>query len=199
MRIEGHRLYIRPVELRDAAPLAEAINQSLDTLRPWMPWAQHKVSLAGEQRFIELATQEMRENKSLTFCTFLRENDKLIGAVSTHPIDWANFKTAIGYWIASAHQGKGYATESALLLLEYLFTDMNLYRVSAAAAPDNHASLRVIEKLGFEFEGLQRGAHLVGSRWQNLKEFAILQPEYKLRRNSLYQRFLAGKPPKVKY
>lgn len=199
MKIDGHRLYIRPIEPIDAAPLAKAINQSLDTLRQWMPWAQRKVSVTDEQRFIELAMAEMRENKSLTFCVFLRENDELVGAVSTHQIDWTNFKTAIGYWIASAHQGKGYASESTLLLLEYLFTDMNLYRVSVAATIENRASLRVIEKLGFEFEGIQRGAHLVGSRWQDLKEFAMLQPEYKLRRRALYQQFLAGKPPKVRY
>jgi RimJ/RimL family protein N-acetyltransferase len=84
-------------------------------------------------------------------------------------------------------------------MLEYLFTDLNLYRVSAAAAPHNYASLRVIEKLGFQFEGVQRGACLVNGHWQDLKEFAILQPEYKRQRNLLYQRFLAGRAPKVRY
>jgi ribosomal-protein-alanine N-acetyltransferase len=199
MRIDGHRLYIRPIEKTDAEPLTELINHSFDTLRLWMPWAKDKVSVEAERLFIERAIEDMYENKSLTFCISLRETHALVGTVATHQIDWTNFKTAIGYWIDNAHQGRGYASEAALLMLEYLFTDLNLYRVSAAAAPHNYASLRVIEKLGFQFEGVQRGACLVNGHWQDLKEFAILQPEYKRQRNLLYQRFLAGRAPKVRY
>ncbi|MCS7012563.1 MAG: GNAT family protein [Chloroherpetonaceae bacterium] len=199
MRIEGHRLYIRPVEMHDAQALTDAINASLETLRPWMPWAQTKVTLEAELKFIENAIAEMFTNKSLTFCICLRQGDEILGTVGTHTIDWLNFKTAIGYWIVSAHQGKGYASEATLLLLEYLFTDMNLYRVSASAAPNNLASARVLEKLGFQFEGVQRGAFLVGTRWQDLREYAILQPEYKQHRSELYRKFLAGQAPRVRY
>jgi RimJ/RimL family protein N-acetyltransferase len=199
MQVDGHRLYIRPIEKTDAEPLTELINHSLDALRLWMPWAKSKVSVEAERLFIEHAIEDMYENKSLTFCICLRETNALVGTVATHQIDWTNFKTAIGYWVDSAHQGRGYASEAALLMLEYLFTDMNLYRVSAAAAPQNYASLRVIEKLGFQFEGVQRGACFVNGHWQDLKEFAMLQPEYKRQRSQLYQKFLAGHAPKVRY
>lgn len=199
MRIDGLRLYIRPVELSDAQALTDTINASLDTLRPWMPWAQGKVSLEAEKKFIENAISEMFSNKSLTFCICLQGSHNIVGTVGTHNIDWLNFSTAIGYWVASSHQGKGYASEATLLLLEYLFTDMNLYRVSASAALNNRASARVLEKLGFQFEGVRRGAFLVGSRWQDLNEYAMLQPEYKAQRSALYRQFLDGKAPKVRY
>jgi len=199
MKVDGHRLYIRPIEQSDAEPLTELINHSLDTLRLWMPWAKNKASVEAERLFIESAIKDMYENRSLTFCICLRETHTLIGTVATHQIDWTNFKTAIGYWVANAHQGRGYASEATLLFLEYLFTDMNLYRVSAAAAPQNYASLRVIEKLGFQFEGIQRGACLVNGQWQDLKEFAILQPEYKRQRSQLYEKLLAGRAPRIRY
>jgi [ribosomal protein S5]-alanine N-acetyltransferase len=63
---------------------------------------------------------------------------------------------AIGYEFAPEHWGHGYATEAAGCVLEYAFTELELDRLAAIARPENAASLRVLEKLGFRRVGKRR-------------------------------------------
>jgi RimJ/RimL family protein N-acetyltransferase len=75
---------------------------------------------------------------------------------------------------------------------------LKLHRVVAAAAEGNAPSLRVIDKLGFTFEAVQRDAYLIGNTWHNLRSYAMIQSDYKSRRQSLYDKILNGKRPKVR-
>lgn len=85
----------------------------------------------------------------------------------------------IGFTLAAAHQGKGYAAEAIARLLVYLFTDLNLHRVRANCDPLNAASARLLARLGFRREG-----HFVQSLWFKggwVDEvwFGLLQSEWK--------------------
>ncbi len=64
----------------------------------------------------------------------------------------------IGYWLAESHWGKGLATEAVVALADYGFRSLGLLRLQAMAYASNTASVRVLEKAGFTFEGRLRGA-----------------------------------------
>ncbi len=198
MRVDGERIYIRVYDVSDAPAVTNAINRSAAELRVWLPWVGEKISLKYEEEFLRQAVEQMRESRAFSFAVFLKHTDELIGGVGTHPIDWANFKTEIGYWMSTAHSGRGYAVEACVLLLEFLFSELKLHRVVASAAEGNTASLRVIEKIGFTFEAVQREAFLIGSVWHNLRSYALLQDEYRAQRQSLYDKFLGGTRPKIR-
>ena len=79
----------------------------------------------------------------------------LIGSVQME-IDWANQLGTLGYGLAPSHWGCGYAAEAAEAVLGYGFEVLQLEKVWARADPRNHASVRVLEKLGMSREGVLR-------------------------------------------
>jgi [ribosomal protein S5]-alanine N-acetyltransferase len=83
-----------------------------------------------------------------------RANKRLIGIINfsrPHPI---NRRVEMGYTIARAYWGQGFATEAARTLIEFGFDKMNLVRIEAVCLPEHRASARVLEKAGMQFEGL---------------------------------------------
>ncbi|MFN3344676.1 MAG: GNAT family N-acetyltransferase [Chloroherpetonaceae bacterium] len=199
MEIVGERLFLRPLNFSDSERLVSLINASANDLREFMPWMQEKVTRKDEDEFLLRATQEMNLNQAFHFGVVLKSHKELIGVIGTHPIDWLNESASIGYWIATEFAGKGYATEATVLILEGLFMEVKLHRVAVSAAVDNVASNRVIEKIGFRFEGVQKLAGKVApSRWKDLNTFALLNDEYKAMRKSLFAKFLNGNYPRVK-
>lgn len=82
-----------------------------------------------------------------------KEDNTLIGHASLVPqmID-GNEELEIGYWICRKHWGKGYATESAKVLLEYGNKQLNKQRFIALIQPDNLASKKVVNKIGMELD-----------------------------------------------
>jgi RimJ/RimL family protein N-acetyltransferase len=199
MEILGERLCLRPLNFSDSERLVSLINASANDLREFMPWMKGKVTRKDEDEFLLRAAQEMNLNQAFHFGVMLKSHKELIGVIGTHPIDWLNESASIGYWIATEFSGKGYATEATVLILEGLFMEVKLHRVAVSAAVDNVASNRVIEKIGFRFEGVQKLAGKVApSRWKDLNTFALLNDEYKAIRKSLFEKFLNGNYPKVK-
>lgn len=199
MNIVGNRLYIRPIDKDDADALANAINRSLTELIVSQPWMNQPVTAKEELIFIEASVQKMLMNKSLTYGIFLKNQNDYVGTVSTHAIDWGNFKTEIGYWVSTPHTNKGYATEAAVLMLEYLFMELKMHRVSASVATDNPASARVAEKLNFSFEGVAREASYISGRWKDLNVYALLSGAYKASRKVIFTAYVGGIYPRIQY
>lgn len=199
MEILGERILLRPLNLSDSERLVSLINASVNELREFMPWMRENITRKEEDEYLLRAVQEMNLNQAFHFAMVLKSHQEVIGVIATHPIDWLNESVSIGYWTATAFSGKGYTTESVVLMLEGLFMELKLHRVAVSAATDNVASNRIIEKIGFRFEGVQKLAGKVApSRWKDLNTFALLETEYKSMRKNLFEKFLGGKYPKVK-
>ena len=87
--------------------------------------------------------------------------------------------TEIGYALAPEHRGKGYCTEAVTIMLDYLFLLQKIERIQALIADENVASKRVLEKTGFEREGvLRKLAYSIG-KWWNVTVYSILREEWK--------------------
>ena len=83
----------------------------------------------------------------------------------------------IGYTLAPEHQGRGYASEAAEAMVDALFANTDVVRIVASLDPQNMASMRVVEQLGFTYEGLARRAELIRGEWLDDMRFAVLQDE----------------------
>lgn len=86
------------------------------------------------------------------FLVTLKTNGALIGATGFVMPELGD--PEIGYWLATAHWGKGYATEAARAVVDHLFTEHGVCAVAASARVVNPASRRVIEKCGFQWVGV---------------------------------------------
>ncbi|KGP91092.1 alanine acetyltransferase [Pontibacillus chungwhensis BH030062] len=125
------------------------------------------------KKFIEY----QRQDQSYKFGIFLRENDELIGEVGLFEVKRGALQSAmIGYSLAHAYNGKGYATEAVKLVVAYAFTVLGLHRIEAGVMPRNQASCRVLEKAGFHKEGLAIKNVKINGTWEDHQVFAIINP-----------------------
>lgn len=83
----------------------------------------------------------------------------------------------IGFTLAPAHHGKGYASEAAGAMIDALFAQTAVHRIAASIDPANVASMRVLEHLGFRYEGTARRAELVRGEWVDDMRFALLRDD----------------------
>lgn len=104
----------------------------------------------------------------------------MIGQVSVNQIVTGSSRSAsIGYWVAQSHAGRGVVPIAVALVCDHLFGQVGLHRVEIAVRPENAASLRVVEKLGFEPIGLARGYLHINGMWRDHQLFQLLSDDVK--------------------
>ncbi|QLH76477.1 GNAT family N-acetyltransferase [Halosimplex rubrum] len=84
----------------------------------------------------------------------------------------------IGYWIAPEHQGNGYATAAAELVVDYCFTERRLHKVNARVLTFNDGSRSVLETVGFEREGCRRDDFYVDGEYVDADLYGIVESEW---------------------
>ena len=89
---------------------------------------------------------------------FIQENlsQKVIGSFGVHSLDQSRRSIEIGYGLSSRYWSKGYFKEATNIVLDYLFIDLSLQRVVARTFETNQASIKGLERLGFQVEGIMR-------------------------------------------
>ncbi len=153
---ESERLIIRAPKPGDGAELNAAIRESIDDLRPWMPWADHVPDVAETEANVISAYQRYKEATDLRLHLFSKTTGRLVGSSGLHRIDWSVPKFEIGYWVRSSCAGQGYITEAVNAIAEFAFTKLGAKRVSICMDSLNTRSRLVAERAGFEFEGTLR-------------------------------------------
>jgi ribosomal-protein-serine acetyltransferase len=152
------RLTLEPIGPGHAEVLWRATEASLPELRPWMFWAAG-ADQDSTRAFAEEAGREWAEGIAYQFA--IRDRDGIAGALGIEVPVPVRRLGEIGYWVASARAGRGYATEAGAAVVAFGFDALGLYRLELRAGVENLASQRVAEKLGFRREGaLRRGCPL---------------------------------------
>ena len=90
-----------------------------------------------------------------------------------------NMWMEIGYDMIPSERGKGYGTEAAQLMVDYLFVSKDVHRIQAITDVRNKPSQRVLEKTGFKREGTIRKSGCVRGVWSNAYMYSILREEWK--------------------
>ena len=147
-RITTPRLVLRPWSAGDAPVLKALIDANIEHLRAWMPWAMKEPSpVDAIAARIELFAAHVREKSDYTVGIFL--GDEAIGGSGLHRRAGPD-TLEVGYWIASSHTRRGYASEAAKALASLAFTMPHVEKVQIRCDPLNAASASVPRKLGFE-------------------------------------------------
>lgn len=120
------------------------------------------------------------ENKNHNRWGIIRKADGVImGTVGFHLWDRYNHIAEIGYDLAEEFWGEGYMSEAVEKCLEHGFDFLRLNRIQAYVAPENHSSIRVLEKLGFKKEGIYRDKHFFRGEYYDLYCYSLLKREWK--------------------
>jgi ribosomal-protein-serine acetyltransferase len=161
----------------DEAPALFALtDRNRAWLRTWLPWLDTNTAVAHSLSFI----QSIRHNHAVSGCfsAGLFFKGQLIGMAGPHAIDRPNRACQIGYWIDQAHSGRGLMTSAVSALVAHAFTGMALNRVEIRAAPGNHASQALCERLGFIREGVTRDAEWLYDHYVDLTVNSLLLREW---------------------
>jgi len=171
------RLRLRGPKRGDSGPLHAAIEETLDELIPWLPWARPGHSRAETRRYLRAARAAWARRTSFEFVLELAASGTLIGIVSLHRIDWLRHSAGIGYWIRRSRFGQGFATEACAAVLGHAFDALRINRVEALVALANKPSQRVVEKLGFTREGVAREAELIEGAFLDHYQYSLLDSD----------------------
>ena len=105
------------------------------------------------------------------------KSDRCIGMVNYHDGHIRSRRAAIGYIVDPARQRSGIATEAVSAMLRFCFGELGIHRLQALIHPDNTASRRLAEKLGFSCEGRLRDNLRVGDLWRDDMLYALLRTD----------------------
>ncbi|MBE1553526.1 GNAT family N-acetyltransferase [Sporosarcina limicola] len=126
---------------------------------------------------INLLNELSQDNKAARFTIIELESNEIIGSCGYNSLDFENAKAEIGYDIARAFWGRGYATEAIYSLLDYAFTSLELNRIEAKVEPENVNSIKLLRKLNFIFEGTLRQSERSKGKFIDLTIYSKLRTD----------------------
>jgi [ribosomal protein S5]-alanine N-acetyltransferase len=176
----GERLYLRPLEPRDAEAMLRLVAENRAFFAPREPVRPEEYfTIEGQLERIDAAAQMEADGRGVDFGIFLHADDQLIGYLGVFGIIRGGFQEArIGYMLAERHSGHGYATEAVNLALGFAFGELGLHRLETGVQLDNPASARVLTKAGFREEGISIRWVNVADAWADCWRFALTKEEW---------------------
>jgi RimJ/RimL family protein N-acetyltransferase len=154
-RVVSERLVLRCYTPVDAPLLKDAVDSSLEHLRPWMPWAQEPASLDETIALLRRFRGRFDLDDEAIYGIFVPDGSEIVGGAGLHP-RVAPGGLEIGYWIRSSRTGAGLATEAAAVLTRVAIELCGMDRVEIHVDPANAASLAIPRKLGYREEATLR-------------------------------------------
>lgn len=182
-------------KLRDYKALEKLILGNREWLRPWEatnPNAPNSFDVRAQLRGL---IRQLDDQSGIPFV--IEVNGVVAGQLNVANILYGSVSSAVlGYWVAPQVAGRGVTPLAVALVTDYLMNQTGLHRVEIDIRPENKASLRVIEKLGFRFEGIkERYIHINGD-WRDHYIFALTSDEIS---GGLLNSYLRNQIPSRKY
>lgn len=163
---------LREWRIEDAARLAEMLNNRniLNNLRDGLPYPYTETDAEEYINSMRMADK----NKTLAFA--ITVDDKVVGSIGVFRCDNIHSRTAeIGYYIGEPYWGCGLGTSAVTQVCTYIFENTDIIRVFAEPFAYNTASCRVLEKAGFQFEGLLRSNAVKNGKVIDMKMYSLIK------------------------
>lgn len=166
---DAHELRERQPE--DAEELFTLTDANRADLRQWLPWLDSCTSPEDTRKNIESGLRAAVEGTALPLCIWFEGH--IVGVTGFNEISKANRIGHIGYWLGSAHTGRGIMTASVRALVDCGFDTLGLNRVTINVATGNARSRAVAERLGFWLEGIAREAEWLYDHFEDQAVYAM--------------------------
>ncbi len=174
--LESRRMFLRTPVSGDYVPWAELRALSRERLVPWEPaWSRDELTRSAFRRRLRHYQRDLRDETGYAFFIFRREDQRLVGGLSLSNVRrGVTLAVTLGYWMGLPFHNRGYMSEAVDTVLPFVFGSLWLHRIEAACLPSNQSSIRVLEKCGFEREGLARRYLRINGVWQDHYLYAAL-------------------------
>jgi RimJ/RimL family protein N-acetyltransferase len=178
-RIHTQRLVIRCWHPADASLLQAAIDESLNHLRPWLPWALHEPEdVQAKVQLLRTFRGKFDMGQDFYYGIFNRSETRVLGGTGLH-MRLGDGAREIGYWIHVAHINQGLATEVSAALTRVAFEVDHVRRVEIHCDPSNLRSAAVPRKLGYVHEAtLRQRLPLPTGQFRDVMIWSLLAADY---------------------
>ena len=192
--LPGRRITLRPLAVSDFEQWREVRRRCHDWLTKWEPSVPPGRPDVVEDRRAFAARCGAREREwqlgtAYGFGVFV--GSRFAGEINLNSIQRGPFQNAyIGYWMDEAVAGNSYTPEAAAVLFRFAFEEIRLHRLQISIIPRNHASRRVVEKLGLRSEGIAVRYLEINGTWEDHVRYAITAEEWVTRRDELMRNWI---------
>jgi len=192
-RLDGRRIFLRPLDARDFAAWREVRRRNTDWLTRWEPRR-----IAGQPDVVEdrdafaarcsARSREWQLGTGFGFGIFTRGDGAFAGEINLSSIQRGPFQNAyIGYWIDERRAGQGLTPEAVVVAARYAFEELGLHRLQIAIIPRNRSSRRVVDKLAIREEGVALRYLEINGVWEDHVRYGFTAEEWEARREELLQ------------
>nr|WP_218844653.1 GNAT family protein [Microbacterium pseudoresistens] len=172
------------VRARDAKVLQQELLSNRAWLRRWEATLPHSAVSFDMRVSIRRLLQQHRDGAGYPFV--MEYDGEVTGQLNVWGVMRGSLGSAtIGYWVSERYAGRGITPAAVAMVTDLCFSELGLHRIEICIRPENTASLRVVQKLGFRYEGLRRQYIHIDGDWRDHLCFALVQsdvPEGVLRR-----------------
>lgn len=177
--LTGQGVTLRTPQMSDYPAWSALREESRDFLQPWEPtWPPDDVSRIAFRKRLKRYARELDQDQAYPFFVFRSGDQALVGGVTVSQIRrGVSQSCSIGYWMGQRYAGQGLMTAAVRTLSRFAFDNLRLRRIEAACLPQNAASIRLLEKIGFEREGYAREYLCIAGVWQDHLLYALLRSD----------------------
>ncbi|GAA1709327.1 GNAT family protein [Kribbella yunnanensis] len=151
-----------------------------DRVTDWMAFNSYDRAKATEmlEGILERSARTDRPDYMLAIAR--QDDDRVVGFARIAPGTPASgpWSAKLGYAVHADHWGNGYATDAARVMVGFAFGTLGVHRVTAAIGPENAASIAVVKRVGFSYEGHLRDHVFTNGAWRDSLLYSILENEY---------------------
>lgn len=174
--VETDRLQLKVL---DESAAEQVLNYYMSNKTFLSPWEQTRNDVFytkdAQELSLKLDYDAILKGELVRYWIFEKDSNALIGSIALTNIIRGIFKSCyMGYKLSERHVGNGYMVEAAKAVIDIAFNDMKLHRIEANIMPHNTASIRVVEKLGFDFEGKSPAYLKINGKWEDHNRYAII-------------------------
>ncbi|WDE05543.1 ribosomal protein S5-alanine N-acetyltransferase [Thalassomonas viridans] len=179
-RLNTERLLITLLQPADYPLLQDYYRQNEQHLSPWEPLRESDYNQGAEvQKRLTRALTGYSQGKELHFAAY-RPGEKEIVALATYSnLIHGPFQACyLGYSIAEKYQGQGLMAEMLIATNAFVFEQLGMHRIMANYMPENIRSERLLNRLGFEKEGLAKSYLKIAGKWRDHVLTAKINPAH---------------------
>lgn len=170
------RITIRPIKARDSKQLEMELMRNRAWLRKWEATAPQTFVSFDIKAGIRNLLSHAKAGAGLPFA--IEFDGEFVGQLNVSGIVYGSLSSAqLGYWVAERVAGQGVTPTAVALATDYCLHTMGLHRMEICIRPENASSLRIVEKLGFRYEGLRRRYIHINGDWRDHFAYALTQEE----------------------
>lgn len=173
VNLQTERLELRTIQTSDDAFILQGLSDKQVTEF----YAVHYNTIEEVQEQINFYENLIQSGTGIWWAFSLKGSNKLIGACGLSSLEPENQKAEIGFWLLPGYWGNGYVPEAARAVLNYSFYELNINRLEAIVEGGNAASEKVLQKIGFTFEGRLREREIKNSRFIDLLYYSLLKKD----------------------